>query len=129
MNRHSGLQGHVVNCYVAKGRRLHAEALRQAFGWGFKVFRTAVSRAAQGLAEGLRRSGEWRQRRHAIAELQALSDATLRDIGLVRGDIPKLVRELKNGAPLDRDLRHVLVDPAKPAPSAETRDEQRKLAA
>ncbi|WP_204355278.1 DUF1127 domain-containing protein [Roseovarius amoyensis] len=42
--------------------------------------------------------GQWlraairqRQRRRMIAALQALDDRTLRDIGLYRGDIPRLV--------------------------------------
>lgn len=34
----------------------------------------------------------WRERRAAIAELNALSDRSLADIGLTRGDIPRAVR-------------------------------------
>ncbi len=34
----------------------------------------------------------WRERRAAIAELSSLSDRSLADIGLTRGDIPQAVR-------------------------------------
>ncbi|MDH3452244.1 MAG: DUF1127 domain-containing protein [Gammaproteobacteria bacterium] len=34
---------------------------------------------------------DWRKRRNAMRELSSLSDATLRDIGLVRADIPRVV--------------------------------------
>jgi uncharacterized protein YjiS (DUF1127 family) len=34
----------------------------------------------------------WRERRAAAAELSSLSDRSLADIGLTRGDIPRVVR-------------------------------------
>jgi uncharacterized protein YjiS (DUF1127 family) len=34
----------------------------------------------------------WRERRLALRELSALSDRNLADIGLTRGDIPRVVR-------------------------------------
>ena len=34
---------------------------------------------------------DWHRRRNAILELSNLSDATLRDIGVVRADIPRVV--------------------------------------
>ena len=34
---------------------------------------------------------DWHKRRKAILELSRLSDITLRDIGLVRADIPRVV--------------------------------------
>ncbi len=36
---------------------------------------------------------DWHRRRNATLELANLSDATLRDIGLVRADIPRVVAE------------------------------------
>lgn len=36
---------------------------------------------------------DWHRRRSATLELSRLSDATLRDIGVVRADIPRLVAE------------------------------------
>jgi uncharacterized protein YjiS (DUF1127 family) len=36
--------------------------------------------------------GQWRERRRAIAELRALDDRSLRDIGLLRCEIDQLPR-------------------------------------
>jgi uncharacterized protein YjiS (DUF1127 family) len=36
---------------------------------------------------------DWRKRRTAILELSRLSDVTLRDIGVCRADIPRVVDE------------------------------------
>ncbi|HEY9038081.1 MAG TPA: DUF1127 domain-containing protein [Roseovarius sp.] len=47
------------------------------------------------------------QRRKAIAELEAMDDATLRDIGIYRNDIPRVVNGFN-----DRDLGIVPVAPA-----------------
>ncbi len=39
------------------------------------------------------RVADWRKRRNAMVELSRLSDATLRDIGVVRADIPRVVEQ------------------------------------
>jgi uncharacterized protein YjiS (DUF1127 family) len=50
------------------------------FGWIFSAFKAAISAVA-----------EWRRREIARAELEALDDRTLADIGLSRADIPLAV--------------------------------------
>ena len=44
------------------------------------------------LAHAFRAMSEWSQRRRMAAELNALSDRELADIGLTRGDIGNIVR-------------------------------------
>ena len=59
------------------------------------------------VVEGLRR---WQHRRKAVAELAALNDHTLRDIGVSRGSIRELV---------DAQLRfEAETDPADPRPAS-----------
>lgn len=43
-------------------------------------------------------AADWYKRRNAIQELSRLNDATLRDIGLVRADIPRVVAEAVSAA-------------------------------
>ena len=92
---------------VSRGHRLRAEAFHAALG--------ALGRRIAGLARALglgalgsgalaaaARYRAWRQRRIAVAELLALDDRTLRDIGLSRGDVARLVRQLRRGVPVER---------------------------
>ena len=86
-----------VQILVAHGRRLRAEAFRAALGraaaWvgGLARAIAAVVLAAAG------RYRAWRQRHRAIGELLALDERTLRDIGLSRNDVARLVRQLRRG--------------------------------
>ena len=87
---------------VSRGQRLRAEAFHAALG--------SVARLVGGLARVLRsgalaaaaRYRAWRKRRVAVAELLALDDRTLRDIGLSRGDVARLVRQLRRGVPVEQ---------------------------
>lgn len=36
---------------------------------------------------------EWRRYRNAVSQLDRLSDRELRDVGILRGDIPYIVRK------------------------------------
>ena len=62
-----------------------------ADGAPFRSIETGVSR----LVEGFRAA---RRRRAAIGELSALSDRSLKDIGLHRGEIRSVVREMTRAA-------------------------------
>ena len=104
---------------VSRGHRLRAEAFHAALG--------ALGRRIAGLARALglgalaaaARYRAWRQRRVAVAELLALDDRTLRDIGLGPGDVARLVRQLRRGVPVERvAVRAELV--RLPRPSGET---------
>jgi len=45
---------------------------------------------------------DWQKRRKAILELSRLSDLTLRDIGLVRADIPRVVKAAVSAARVEQ---------------------------
>lgn len=72
--------------------RLHrAEAFNEMFaaaGHGIANGLAAAGRGGVALARAIRR---WQRRRAAIRELESLSDRTLNDIGVVRGQIRSLV--------------------------------------
>ncbi|MGM0585859.1 MAG: DUF1127 domain-containing protein [Pseudomonadota bacterium] len=57
----------------------HETAHRPAFGAGFSDL---VARARR-----------WREYRRTLAELEALDARTLKDIGLGKGDLPRVARE------------------------------------
>ncbi|HEY8611286.1 MAG TPA: DUF1127 domain-containing protein [Roseomonas sp.] len=63
----------------------HIEVLRQANEARNAVVASGLKRLVAGFAE-------WVQRRRAEAELHALTDRELADIGLTRGDIPFVLR-------------------------------------
>jgi len=52
---------------------------------------TAVAAAARSATDAVRR---WRRRRDALSTLMALDDRTLKDIGLSRAEIPRMVDDL-----------------------------------
>lgn len=86
--------------------RQRAEAVRDLLagvGGGLNWLLAGVGRAAgaagRGIASGGRGLRRWHNKRAAIRELSALSDHTLKDIGLVRGDIHMVVEALLEGAP------------------------------
>ncbi|MDJ0946748.1 MAG: DUF1127 domain-containing protein [Kiloniellales bacterium] len=99
--RKTELDGAVLQVLVARGRRLRAEAFRAALATAVR----AVGRLARALGAGVfalaRRYRAWWQRRLAIAELLALDDRSLRDIGLSRGDVARVVRQLRQGVPVE----------------------------
>jgi uncharacterized protein YjiS (DUF1127 family) len=70
---------------VAAGSYHAIEALYRTAGFAVAPLRTVT-----------RRLGRYRRRRRAIAELRSLDDRMLRDIGVLRGDIPALVRSLES---------------------------------
>ena len=87
---------------MARGHRLRAEAFHSAPGNAARL----AGRLARSLASGaLALAGRyraWRQRQLAVAELLALNDRILRDIGLSHGDVAHLVRLLRQGVPVDQ---------------------------
>ena len=97
---------------VSRGHRLRAEAFHAALGaLGRRIAGLARALGLGALGLGALGSGAlaaaaryraWRQRRVAVAELLALDDRTLRDIGLSRGDVARLVRQLRRGVPVER---------------------------
>lgn len=64
--------------------------------------RTAVQPSSRRVAELLRgawsRFVAWRERRRAVAHLRSLSDSQLRDLGITRMEIERLVRGGAGGA-------------------------------
>lgn len=79
-----------VAYYLNRGRDLRAAALRALLRSGAG----ALAAAPRTLA---RRCGRWRRERIAYAELAALDDRALKDIGLYRGDIARLARQAADG--------------------------------
>ncbi|MEC9369502.1 MAG: DUF1127 domain-containing protein [Pseudomonadota bacterium] len=69
-----------------RAHELRAEAFRRTVGGAWRLTKA-------GAAAAWRRIQDGRARRKAESELNALSDATLRDIAVARGDIPYLVRQ------------------------------------
>lgn len=85
----------VRHLFAAAGRGLVKAAGASARG---------VRTASTGLAAAYIRE---RRRRAAIRELQGLSDAILRDIGLSRGNIPLVVEDMLAGKPETRTALRV----------------------
>lgn len=101
LDQKTELNGAVLQALVARGRRLRAEAFRAALG---KAARPVLRLARAGWSAAraaARRYRDRRKRRLAIAELQDLDDRTLKDIGLSRGDIARLVRQLHQRLPVE----------------------------
>ncbi len=87
---------------LARGRRLRAEAFHAAPEIAARLAGYAVRAAGSGVQALAGRYRAWRQRRLAVAELQALNDRILRDIGLSRDDVARLVRLLRQGVPVEQ---------------------------
>ena len=60
---------------------------------------TAVAAAARSATDAVRR---WRRRRDALSTLMALDDRTLKDIGLSRAEVPRVVDDLLRSPARDR---------------------------
>lgn len=56
-----------------------------------------LTMAAQAIGHGFAKLAQHRARRSAIAALRSLPSATLRDIGIERGEITRVVRDLEQG--------------------------------
>lgn len=87
---------------LARGHRLRAEAFHAAPGVAARLVGRVARAVGSGTLALTGRYRAWRQRRLAVAELLALNDRTLQDIGLSRGDVARLVRELRRGVPVDQ---------------------------
>ncbi len=87
---------------LARGRRLRAEAFCAAPGIAARLAGRLARTLGAGVLALAARYRAWRQRRVAVVELLALNDRTLRDIGLSRGDVARLVRLLRQGVPVDQ---------------------------
>ena len=87
---------------MVRGRRLRAEAFHAAPGHAARLAGRLARRLGSGALALAGRYRAWRQRQIAVAELLALNDRILRDIGLSRGDIAHLVRLLRQGVPVDQ---------------------------
>ena len=103
MNRREALSSQTISAFVARGRRLRAEALRKVFAAAFRPLRRFIRGFSGLLLTGLRNSRRWHRRRLAVRELQSLDDRMLKDIGVPRGEIFHLVERL---------LRHPADQPA-----------------
>lgn len=101
-DRKTELDGAVLQALVARGHRLRAEAFHAALGTAARLLGRLARAVVSGTVALARRYRAWRQRRLAIAELQSLDDRTLRDIGLSRGDIAGIVRQLRQGVPVEQ---------------------------
>ena len=83
-------------------RRQRAEMVRDVFSHIGHALVRGTAQAASVLGRGYAGFRRSRCRRAAIRELNGLSDHTLRDIGLERGDIPYTVEALLDGRPGSR---------------------------
>ena len=102
IDRRIDLGGADLQIHLARGRRLRAEAFDAAPGTAARLAGYAVRAARSGVRALAGRYRAWRQRRLAVAELQALDDRILRDIGLSRDDVARLVRLLRQGVPVEQ---------------------------
>ncbi len=91
-----------VQILVSRGHRLRAEAFHAALGTAARLVGGFARALGSGVLTAAARYRDWRKRRLAVAELLALDDRTLRDIGLGRGDVARLVRELRRGVPVEQ---------------------------
>ena len=80
----SGLSHDYYNAHIGRARFLRAEALASLRRATMNVLSLFVQR---NLVQPLR---QWNNRRTQYAELMALSDHTLKDIGISRSDIPAI---------------------------------------
>jgi uncharacterized protein YjiS (DUF1127 family) len=91
--------------YIARGRRERALAL-QRFLRGTPAAVALASRVPGKVAAAV---GRWRRRRAALTELRSLDDRMLKDIGLVRNDVPYLAdRYAETGRPAVRTPAGIL---------------------
>lgn len=80
----------------------------------------AIRRAVLALLESVRRE---HRKRAAIRELNSLSDRTLKDIGLVRGDIRSVVTDLLDGGRPSRAMEQSLPSSRRPLAPQRSDDE------
>ena len=132
LDQKTELNGAVLQALVARGRRLRAEAFRAALGKAARPILRPILRLARAgwsaARAAARRYRDRRKRRLAIAELQDLDDRTLKDIGLSRGDIARLVRQLHQRLPVEEATPGAEVVPL-PLPRARSSAHSGKLAA
>jgi uncharacterized protein YjiS (DUF1127 family) len=82
------LPGHAAGDVQRHARLARDAAIAAAFAAGW----TALGRRATALGRALRVGyADWRERQHAAAELYALDDRTLAELGLHRAEIPFVV--------------------------------------
>ena len=101
LDQKTELNGAVLQALVARGHRLRAEAFHAALGTAARLIGRLARAGWSGARAAARRYRDWRKRRLAIAELRSLDDRTLKDIGLSRGDVARLVRQLRQGLPVE----------------------------
>lgn len=80
------------------------------------------TRADKALRRWLQSVNRWWKRRRMIAAFEAMDDPLLQDIGIFRGDIPRVVDGFS-----DRELRMVPLAPA--AKPVEIQDDMNRVAA
>lgn len=113
--------------YEEWARQERAETVARAFA--------GAGRATQSAALAFwGRIQRERRRRAAVRELNVLSDRVLKDIGLVRGEIPSVVDDLLNGRQTTRALAQTgrsasrRTSQAKQSENAQTVDQWRRAA-
>lgn len=102
---------HFQSPYRTTGASLSREALdrytRRAHYLRSLAFKRAVQRLLRGVSAAFRSLKTSRDRRRAIAELNALSERTLKDIGIDRSQIPLIVEQLLARREADGDAQKV----------------------
>jgi uncharacterized protein YjiS (DUF1127 family) len=74
-----------------RARELRAAFLADCLGRAGRLVVGALRHAREGIARAHGAYARWRQHREAIRELNSLTDAMLKDMGLHRSEIPSVV--------------------------------------
>jgi len=116
--QHWHLSSPQLEYYIERGRQERALALQKFL----RATGAAVGRAVRRLGGVIAAIGRWWRRRAALAELRALDDRMLQDIGLSRAELPEVTaRHAKSKRPLARTRAGIVATDeaahARPAPA------------
>lgn len=75
-----------------------------------RIWRSRLAGVLRRVFQAIRKNME---RRVAISELQAMDNRVLRDLGIYRGDIPRVVDGLSNNGRLRPQVAVAVVEPAR----------------